>query len=185
MWSTDFHSSLWKAKSCPLSQDLLSSDNHKKQWQPKKWNITEVVQNRKTIWNKSMCMKLVNIVRHVWHDMSGKTHQNGQELAIKREAVRKGSRKEKDSKVGVKASGKQDVEGGFGLGFFAFILFWIHGITLFLPKLVGAHLQTGNKFCSSGAANSPWATEGGRVCNSNKNLVLKLCQSIYILKFLV
>lgn len=31
MWPTDFHSGLQKAKCCPLSQDLLSLDNYKKQ----------------------------------------------------------------------------------------------------------------------------------------------------------
>lgn len=87
--------------------------------------------------------------------MSGKTHQNGQELAIKREAV-KGNRNKEDSKAGVKARDKQDIEGDWGFFFSAaFILFWIHGVTVFHPKLVGAHLQTGNKFCSSGVTNSP------------------------------
>lgn len=66
----------------------------------------------------------MNIVRRVWHDMSGKTHQNGQELAIKREVVRKGSRKEKDSKVGVKTSGKQDIGGGGGVDWVFLLLFF-------------------------------------------------------------
>lgn len=52
-------------------------------------------------------VKFVNNVRHVWHNISGKTHQNGQELAI--EAVGKGSRKEEDSKAGMKACSKQRV----------------------------------------------------------------------------
>lgn len=90
----------------------------------------------------------------IWHDISGKTHQNGP-VAITKEAVRKRSRKEEDSKAAVKASGKQDIKGCFGFSFLAFILFWIHGVTLFHLKLVGAHLQTRNKFCSSGVTNSP------------------------------
>lgn len=39
-------------------------------------------------------VKFVNNARHVWHDMSWKTHQDGQESAIKRD------RQEGKQKVG-------------------------------------------------------------------------------------
>lgn len=84
-------------------------------------------------------VKFVNNGRRVWHNISGKTHQNGQELSI--EAVGKGSRKEEDSKAGMKACSKQGVlVWGFFLGGVVCVVLFL----LFFSGFTVLHLSIQN-----------------------------------------